>query len=64
MFTARNTREHLAWIIGKGNITHGNSKGEIIRRNIHKNNSKRVVRNEEGKNVGNYKGGKSQTRPN
>ena len=35
-----------------GTFAHGNRKGEAKGRNRHKKNSKRVVRNLEGKNVG------------
>ena len=59
----QNTRDHSAWTIETeipctrcvshtGYLAHGNSEGEARGRNRHENNSNRVARNLEEKNVG------------
>ena len=70
--TVRNTRDYLAWTIGNRDsmhrkvfhtryLAHGNSKDEARGRRIHKNNSRRIVRNMEDELCG-QKGEKSQNK--
>ena len=51
---------HDVCVFYTGYLAHGNSKGEIRGRSRHRNNSKRVVRNLEERNVGTIRGKSSK----